>query len=82
MMNSYGHLYSIGYWANTKRWTKTHIRDCQTDKPVCGSQVIEGKSFQWCCWGYSEYGYIECDHCKKWRQKELLKENERLLKEN
>lgn len=80
-------LYSIGYWANTKRYTQTHIRDCETGNPVCGSQISKSlnnivndnsetapKRFQWCCWGYSEYDYIECDHCKMWLKRKLIAE--------
>jgi hypothetical protein len=86
--NDYGSLYSIGYWANTKRWTQTHVRDCETDAPVCGSQISKGsrsnvlndnsetapKVFQWCSWGYSEYDYIECEHCKAWVKRKLIAE--------
>lgn len=83
-MNSY----SIGYWANTKRWTQSHICNNETGKPVCGSQVLISKSnnilndnsetapkrFQWCADGYSQYDYIECDHCKMWLKRKLIAE--------
>lgn len=61
--------YSIGYWANTKRWTQTHINE--SGKPVCGSQIGKDLRFQWCCYGYSEFDYIECEHCKNWYRKKL-----------
>ena len=59
--------FSIGYWANTKRWTQTHIN--KDGKPICGSQISENKRFQWCCNDLSMYSYIECSHCKKWHSK-------------
>lgn len=56
--------YTIGYWANTKRWTKTHIN--KDGKPVCGSQIKEDLSFAWCSHGIIPFDIIECKHCKKW----------------
>lgn len=74
--------YSIGYWANTKRWTQTHVRNNRTGKPVCGSGISWELGFQWCAHigQFSSYyyfhnpdDYIECGHCKKWADKTLTR---------
>lgn len=71
--------YSIGYWADTKTYTQTHVHE--NGKPVCGCIVSKKKSYQWCAnvqtlnqlkrvqdKSISEHykDYIECLHCKKW----------------
>lgn len=60
--------YSIGYWADTKRYTKVHIN--RDGKPVCGSKISEALRFQWCAHGIrSGINFLECEHCKKWINK-------------
>ena len=64
--------YSVGYFANTRRWTKTHIYDGR--KPVCGSQIGKTLSYQWCAHGYKHFDYLECEHCKDWYRRKLNEE--------
>jgi hypothetical protein len=59
---------SVGYWANTKQWTKTHV--AEFGKPICGSKVLKDKKFQWCCNGIM-IEYLECEHCKKLAERRL-----------
>jgi hypothetical protein len=78
--------YSIGYWANTKRWTQTHIRNDETGQPVCGCKIsmtrdilndnseTAPKRFQWCAHGYTQWDYLECEHCKNWYRRLLAEE--------
>lgn len=77
-MNLHQGEYSIGYFANTKRWTKTHIYDGR--KPVCGSQIGKNLSYQWCAHGYSYFDFLECEHCKNWYRRKLSKVVKRIGK--
>lgn len=67
-MRLLGMGYSIGYWADTKTYTQTHIHEL--GKPVCGSKFSKKKSYQWCAnlQTLTEHykDYVECEHCKKW----------------
>jgi len=78
-------VYSIGYWADTKTYTQTHVH--LLGKPVCGCRVSKKKIYQWCVHAetlcqlqkmqsraLSEHykDYIECEHCKKWLKRKLI----------
>ena len=67
--------YSVGYWANTKRWTQTHINE--DGKPVCGSRIKKDLWYQWCADG-KVFEYIECEHCKDWYRKKLNEYSEKI----
>lgn len=70
MLSNFKKKYSIGYWANTKRWTLVHIN--RDGDPVCGSLIKEDLRFQWCANGI-QFSLLECGHCKNWwvkKQKE------------
>jgi hypothetical protein len=56
---------SIGYYANTKRYTKVHV--VKDGKPICGMKISSKLRFQWCAYLYSgvTHSYVECEHCKK-----------------
>jgi hypothetical protein len=55
----------IGYFANQKRWTKTHLIN-EAGNPICGAIINDDMEFQWCSGGRN-ITYIECSHCqKKW----------------
>ena len=61
-MLPYEKRYRTGYFANTKRGTKTHVVD-ETGKPICGRKFKSELSFQLCSYGI--YGpYVECPRCK------------------
>lgn len=62
--------YSIGYYANTKRYTQVHINE--SGKPVCGSQIGNDLRYQWCAHGYTQWDYLECEHCKNWYRRKLV----------
>ena len=52
---------SVGYFSNTKRFTKVHV--VTNGRPICGAQVGKGLSYQWC--SNNNTRYVECQHCRK-----------------
>ena len=51
------------YYANTKTFTKVHLINSDTSKPLCGFKP-KNKTMQWCSKGIT-LEYIECEKCKK-----------------
>jgi len=62
-----------GYFANTKRWTKVHFVWNNTGKPICGCNIGNDLSYQWCS-PRPNLEYVECKHCER-KAQELTLEN-------
>lgn len=57
-------MIGTGYWGDVISWTKVHLVDLKTLKPICNTWIGRKKSYQWCS-SAMEMDYVECEKCRK-----------------
>ncbi len=53
-----------GFFGLANKFTRVHIVQQGSHKPICGCHISKQMSFQWCAMGVIR-SYVECARCLK-----------------